>query len=91
MNYINPTQTDIAHRIKSLLPSDLWDQYRHLSYARMAEVPELAGYADELLGAERLWYCAYKTTLINAVLQYKNDRSVGNLLSHRRFGALRSG
>jgi hypothetical protein len=49
-------QTDIAERIASLLPAELWERYCYLTYARMAEVPELAEYAGDLLEAERDWY-----------------------------------
>ena len=60
MRNVEPAQTDIAEWIASLLPPELWDQYCHLTYARMAEVPELAEYADKLREAERDWYHARK-------------------------------
>lgn len=61
MSNVVLAQTDIAEWIASLLPPELWDRYRYLSYAQMAEVPELAEYADDLREAERDWYRAYKT------------------------------
>jgi hypothetical protein len=54
------TQTDIAEWIASLLPPELWDRYRYLTYAQMAEIPELAEYADDLREAEKHWYRACK-------------------------------
>lgn len=53
------TQSDIAEWIASLLPPELWERYRYLTYARMAEIPELTGYADDLRKAQRHWYRAY--------------------------------
>ena len=64
MSNVVLAQTDIAEWIASLLPPELWDRYRYLSYAQMAEVPELAEYADDLREAERDWYRAYKTRRI---------------------------
>ena len=61
MSNVELTQTDIAKRIAALIPSELWDRYCHLTYARMAEVPELAEYANDLREAERNWYRACKT------------------------------
>ena len=61
MSNVELTQTDIAEWIESLLPPGLWNRYCYLSYAQMAEVPELAEYADDLREAERDWYRAYKT------------------------------
>ncbi len=63
MSHVQPTQTDIAEWIRSLLPSEIWDRYCHLTYAQMAQVHELEEYADELHEAEGDWYRAYKTTL----------------------------
>jgi hypothetical protein len=63
MSHVEPTQTDIAQWIKSLLPPELWDRYCYLTYAKMAEVPELEEYAEYLREAESEWYRAYKTTL----------------------------
>jgi len=61
MSNVELAQTDIAEWIASLLLPELWDRYCYLSYAQMAEVPELAEYADDLREAERDWYRAYKT------------------------------
>jgi hypothetical protein len=61
MSNVELAQTDIAEWIASLLPPELWDRYCYLTYAQMAEVPELAEYADDLREAERDWYCARKT------------------------------
>ena len=56
MSNVDLTQTDIAEWIASLLPPELWDRYCYLTYARMAEIPELVEYADDLREAERDWY-----------------------------------
>jgi hypothetical protein len=61
MSTIDLAQTDIAEWVASLLPPELWDRYCYLSYAQMAEVPELAQYADELRTAEKRWYHERKT------------------------------
>jgi hypothetical protein len=61
MSHFELAQTDIAEWIASLLPPELWDRYCYLTYAQMAEVPELAEYADDLREAERDWYRAHKT------------------------------
>jgi aryl carrier-like protein len=50
------TQNDIYARIESLIPAELYERYTHLSYAEMAERPELAQWRDELLTAEREWF-----------------------------------
>jgi hypothetical protein len=60
MSNVEPTQTDIAEWVESLLPPELWERYCYLTYARMAEVPELAEYAHDLREAERDWYRANK-------------------------------
>ncbi len=49
------TKTDIAEWIASLLPPELWERYRYLTYAQMAEIPELTEYADDLRKAEWHW------------------------------------
>jgi hypothetical protein len=61
MSNVEPTQTDIAAWIASLLPSELWDRYCYLTYAQMAEIPELAEYADDLRAAQKDWYRACTT------------------------------
>lgn len=53
------TQTDVAEWVASLLPPELWEKYCYLTYARMAEIPELTEYADNLRTAERHWHRAY--------------------------------
>lgn len=62
MSNVEPTQTDITEWVASLLPSELWSRYCYLTYARMAEIPELAEYADDLREAEREWCRARKTS-----------------------------
>jgi hypothetical protein len=59
MNNTELTQTDVAEWVASLLPPELWERYCYLTYARMAEIPELTEYADNLRTAERHWYRAY--------------------------------
>jgi hypothetical protein len=59
MNNSELTQTDVADWVASLLPPELWERYCYLTYARMAEIPELTEYADNLRMAERQWYRAY--------------------------------
>ena len=55
------TQSDIAEWIASLLPPELWERYRYLTYAQMAEIPELTGYADDLRKAQRHWHRVYSS------------------------------
>ena len=62
MNNTDLSHSDIADWIASLLPPELWDRYRHLTYAKMAELPELADYAEALRKAERYWYETRKTS-----------------------------
>jgi hypothetical protein len=50
------SQTEIFERIKSIIPADLWEKYNHLSFGEMAEVEELAEWADELRQAEKDWF-----------------------------------
>ena len=50
------TQNDIYIEIEHQIPASLWDQYRHLSFGEMAEVPELAAWADALRTAEQRWW-----------------------------------
>lgn len=52
------TQSDIAEWIASLIPPELWERYRYLTYAQMAQIPELTAYADDLRKAQRHWYRA---------------------------------
>ena len=59
MDNTEPTQTDVAEWVASLLPPDLWERYCYLTYARMAEMPELTEFADTLRMAEKQWYRAY--------------------------------
>ena len=68
MNNDIPSQTDIADWVKSLLPPHLWVKYCHLPYARMARIPELSEYAQDLCKANSLWYGAYKTTINKNIL-----------------------
>jgi|CXWL01.1.fsa_nt_gi hypothetical protein len=49
------TTNDIAAEIEEIIPSHLYERYRHLSYADMAEVPELSDWAEALRTAEREW------------------------------------
>ena len=53
------TQSDVAEWVASLLPQELWEKYCYLTYAQMAEIPELMAYADSLRMAERHWHRAY--------------------------------
>lgn len=50
------TQQQIFDRIKSLIPPVLWDKYRHLTFAEMAEINELSEWSDELRQAEKEWF-----------------------------------
>lgn len=49
------TTIDIENELKSMIPSELTQQYAHLTYAEMAEIAELQPYADALLRAEQEW------------------------------------
>jgi hypothetical protein len=55
MRNVEPSEIDVAEWIKSILPSELWERYCHLSYTQMARIPELAKYADQLREADRNW------------------------------------
>jgi hypothetical protein len=55
MYHDEASQLDIAGWVKSILPSELWDRYCHLTYAQMARIPELAEYAEDLRAADRNW------------------------------------
>jgi hypothetical protein len=50
------SQTEIFERMEALIPADLWEKYKHLSFGEMAEVDELAEWADELRQAEKDWF-----------------------------------
>jgi len=50
------TQSEIFEEMEALIPAALWAKYKHMSFGEMADVPELADYADELLQAESDWF-----------------------------------
>ena len=50
------TQSQIFDEIEQLIPKNLWEKYRHLSFGEMAEEPELAEYAEKLRQAEKDWW-----------------------------------
>jgi hypothetical protein len=50
------TQSEIFETIKSLIPSDMWEKYSHLSFGEMADIPELEEWSDALRQAERDWF-----------------------------------
>jgi len=52
------TQLDAERRFEGIIPADLQEQFRHLSYAEMAERPECQDYADELRQLENDWWAA---------------------------------
>lgn len=52
------TQSEIVEEMEALIPAALWAKYKHMSFGEMADVPELADYADELLQAESDWFGA---------------------------------
>jgi hypothetical protein len=62
MSNVKETEIDIAKWVASIIPSDLWDRNCHLTYAQMAEVPELGKYTDELRKADSYWYRMRKTS-----------------------------
>jgi hypothetical protein len=49
-------QNDVFESVKAMIPADLWEKYSHLSFGEMAEVEELAEWADELRQAETDWF-----------------------------------
>jgi hypothetical protein len=49
------THYEIYLRIKKVLPAEALERYDHLCYGEMAEVPELAPWAEELRVAEEDW------------------------------------
>ena len=61
------TMTDIANWVKSLLTPVLWDRYCHLSYAQMAQVPELSEYVIELREANRMWLRASRAGCLKSI------------------------
>lgn len=50
------TQSDIDDNVRILIGNELYNKYNHLSYAEMAQVPELADYKDDILQAEKDWF-----------------------------------
>lgn len=52
------TQSEVYDEIKRIIPASLWEKYSHLSFAEMAEVPELEDYASDLIKAENAWWAA---------------------------------
>jgi hypothetical protein len=56
------THGAIDERIQELIPPDLWARFLNLSYAEMAEQPELAPWREELLEAELDWWAASDAT-----------------------------
>ena len=50
------TQHAIYREMEQLIPASLWDQYHHLSFGEMAEVPACAEWAADLRRAERRWF-----------------------------------
>lgn len=52
------TQTEIFHDVRELIPATLCETYAHLSYGEMAEVDELAEWAEKLRLAESDWFKA---------------------------------
>lgn len=49
-------QQAIYETIESLVPTELWEKYKHLSFGEMAEIPELGEYSDKLKQAEIAWF-----------------------------------
>ena len=56
------TQAEIATDIERLIPRSLYAKHVHLTYGDMAEVPELAEFADELRAAEADWHAAVEVS-----------------------------
>lgn len=76
MTETEPTDSDIAQWIQTLLPAELWKRYCHLPYSHMARIPELAAYADSIREADRRWYRAYQATRSSAaVYELRSDDS----------------
>lgn len=53
------THAKIEQNIKDVIPSELWIKYSHLSFAEMANEPELDEWKNELLQAEADWWDVY--------------------------------
>lgn len=51
-------QQEIYEIIKSLVPTELWEKYNHLSFSEMAEIPRLEEYSNQLKQAEIDWFGA---------------------------------
>ena len=49
------THAEIHAAITRLIPYDLMQSYGYLSYAEMAEVPELSAWANALKWADEQW------------------------------------
>lgn len=49
------THLEIYRTIEPHIPAELLEKYGHLTYGEMAEVPELAQWADRLRRAEEEW------------------------------------
>jgi hypothetical protein len=67
MRNVESSEIDVAEWIKSILPSELWDHYCHLTYAQMTRIPELANYAEQLREADRHWHRAHKSRHIKII------------------------
>lgn len=52
------TQEEISDRVSKLIGEELNQKFSYLSYAEMADVPELEQYREELLRAEADWFAA---------------------------------
>src|SRR5574343_808449 len=52
------TQQEIYDEIRETVGQDLFDKFPGLSFAEMADVPDLAEWRDDLLAAERAWFSA---------------------------------
>lgn len=50
------SQMQIFAEMEALIPVNLWAKYKHLSFGEMAEIPEMADYADDLRQAEADWH-----------------------------------
>jgi hypothetical protein len=50
------TQLEISEFIDNLIGKRLVDKYRHLTYRKMADDPELEDYREDLLWADQEWW-----------------------------------
>jgi predicted HTH domain antitoxin len=50
------TQDEIFEGVEAMIPAELWEKYKHLSFGEMAEIAEMAEFADELRQAETDWF-----------------------------------